>query len=376
MPAGSRAIAARQRQIAELIQERQEAVKRNKSLKLHTRKSLADALGWSEETVRDDIRDMRGNGHPIHGGPKGYAYTEKFSGVPTTFITESDLAHLCLGLRSLDALKGTPLYKPVKKALDKMTRSLIDKFGVDVEALRSTVTFRSTGVDALTDAALIETLMHAIARREELEIVYSKLNHPDSPPTFDLSPPTSAPVPSSLVGPQSTASPATIPFPNAPWLQLPVETRKAHPLHLLCQDNVWYLWLWDPERKDKIRSFSLSRIRSITRTGKTFRARKFDIDQQLTDTFGITSGKPEEVKVHFRRKASYLVAERPWHHSMKLAPGPDAEWNLELTMNVAHTPELERWLFGFDEDFKVIEPATLRAAIARKSPGITANHCG
>jgi hypothetical protein len=43
-------------------------------------------------------------------------------------------------------------------------------------------------------------------------------------------------------------------------------------------------------------------------------------------------------------------------------------------MTVAHTPELERWLFGFDQDFKVIEPATLRDAIARKSPGITANH--
>ena len=120
------------------------------------------------------------------------------------------------------------------------------------------------------------------------------------------------------------------------------------------------------------RSFSLSRIRSLAKTGKTFKPRKFDVELELQDLMGITSGKPVDIKVQFRRKASYLVAERPWHRSQKLAPGPDPEWNLELTMHVAITPELIKWLMGYDEDFRVIEPTRLKEVTDRKVDGMVA----
>ena len=126
-------------------------------------------------------------------------------------------------------------------------------------------------------------------------------------------------------------------------------------------------------RKDK-RRFTISRIRSISRTGETFKPRKFDIELELADRIGVTSGEPVDIRIQFRRKASLLVAERPWHHSQKLAPGPDNEWNLELAMRVALTPELERWLFGFHEDARVVGPASLRDAIAAKASGIRANY--
>jgi predicted DNA-binding transcriptional regulator YafY len=35
-------------------------------------------------------------------------------------------------------------------------------------------------------------------------------------------------------------------------------------------------------------------------------------------------------------------------------------------MNVALTPELERRLMGYDQDFRVLEPASLAEAIDRK----------
>jgi predicted DNA-binding transcriptional regulator YafY len=146
---------------------------------------------------------------------------------------------------------------------------------------------------------------------------------------------------------------------------MPVETRKAHPLHILCLDHIWYLFLWDTDRRD-IRTFMLSRMRSITRTGRKFRPRKFNLEEAIAKRFLITSGDPVAVKIHFRRKASYLVVERPAHHTQKLAPGPNTEWNLELTLEAAHTPELERWILGYGEDAIVIEPPALRDAIARK----------
>jgi len=68
-----------------------------------------------------------------------------------------------------------------------------------------------------------------------------------------------------------------------------------------------------------------------------------------------------------------MTARHALHRSQKLARGPDTEWNLKLTMRVAHTPELEREIMGNDEDANVIEPPALREAILRKARGILAN---
>jgi predicted DNA-binding transcriptional regulator YafY len=115
-------------------------------------------------------------------------------------------------------------------------------------------------------------------------------------------------------------------------------------------------------------------MRSVRPTGKSSKPHKFDLEEEIRDLFGVTSGEPVTVKIRFRGKASFLVAERPYHHSQKLAPGTDAEWNLELTLQVAHTPELERWILGYDKDALVIEPAALREAIANKGAMIAANY--
>jgi len=177
-------------------------------------------------------------------------------------------------------------------------------------------------------------------------------------------------VPNASDASPSTA-PDTIPHPSAPWLPLHVETRTAQPLHIYCLDNVWYLYLWDPMRK-ALRRFLLSRMHSIARTGKSFKPRRFSVKKEIDGRLVVTSGESVKVRVQFRGKASYLVAERPWHHTQELAPGPDSEWNLESTLNVAITPELIRWLMGYDHDFRIMEPAELKETIDRKVQGMVA----
>jgi len=117
----------------------------------------------------------------------------------------------------------------------------------------------------------------------------------------------------------------------------------------------------------------LSRMHAITRTGEIFKPRRFDAKIQIDNRLGVTSGDPVKVRILFRGKASYLVAERPWHHTQQLAPGPDEEWNLELSMCVPHTPELEREIMGYDPDANVMEPPALREAILRKARAMLAN---
>jgi predicted DNA-binding transcriptional regulator YafY len=304
---------------------------------------------------------------------KGYYYTQSFTPMLAQVITESELTRLFFAVRAVQALQESPVFAPVLADLQKLISALIDRLGLDYESLSSCVTIKNTGIDPYVDPEVLEKLITAIRNRQELEVVYSKLNYADDPrveapvpgacdhlpPTSDFGPPPSA------------FSSSTIPHPSAPWLPLHVETRVAHPLHILCLDNVWYLYLWDPLRK-AIRRFMLSRMHAITRTGETFKPRRFNVNNQIANRLGVTSGDPVKVRVQFRGKASYLVAERPWHHTQELAPGPDTEWNVELTMYVAHTPELERWLIGYDQDFRVMEPASLARAIDRKVEGMLA----
>ena len=46
-----------------------------------------------------------------------------------------------------------------------------------------------------------------------------------------------------------------------------------------------------------------------------------------------------------------------------------------MTLNVAITPELIKWLMGYDQDFRVIEPVELKETIDRKVDGMLAVRC-
>jgi hypothetical protein len=55
----------------------------------------------------------------------------------------------------------------------------------------------------------------------------------------------------------------------------------------------------------------LSRMQSITRTGKTFTPRRFNVNHYIDNRLGVTSGDPARVRVQFRGKASCLSGNPP-----------------------------------------------------------------
>jgi len=370
--ARSRAAEWREFEIHKRIAESTLELRKNPQARLWNCTTLGIELEYSEHCIQNDINNMRAKGYPIDYDTRryGFYYTKSFAPVLTPALTEGELARLFIALRAIEALKDCPAFASVLADVQKLCAALTNRLGIDYSAIASCVTFKSTGIDAHVDAGILETLITAIRNREELEVVYSKLNRETGE---EVSVPPDACDYHSSSKANGSSSPnttnQTVPHPTAPWLSVPIETRRVHPLHILCQDNVWYLFLWDPMRK-AIRRFLLTRMHSITRTGNTFKRRKFDLAMEVDNSFGVTSGEPVNVRIQFRGKASYLVAERPWHHTQKLAPGPDAEWNVELTMRVAHTPELERWIMGYDQDARVIEPASLDEAIERKARGM------
>ena len=355
----------REAEIHRLLSDRTLARKKKPSLPLWNCTSLGKELEYTRQCIGETVDYMIRKGYPVARDPvtQGLYYTQSFTPMLAQVITERELTRLFLAVRTIEALKDSPIFAPVLVDLQKLIAALIDKLGVDYGALSSCITIKHTAIDPYVEPEVLEQLVTAIREHHEVEIVYSKLSQTDLV--------VEASVPNACDSSPSSTAPDTIPHPSAPWLPLHVETRTAHPLHIYCLDNVWYLYLWDPMRK-ALRRFLLSRMHSIARTGKSFKPRRFSVKKEIEGRLVVTSGESVKVRVQFRGKASYLVAERPWHHTQELAPGPDSEWNLESTLNVAITPELIRWLMGYDQDIRVMEPAELKETVDRKVQGMVA----
>ncbi len=102
----------------------------------------------------------------------------------------------------------------------------------------------------------------------------------------------------------------------------------------------------------------------VSRTGKTFKLSKpFAIDDHLQNSIGIYGADSTElVHLHFSAAIATLVAERRWHHTQIIDTQPDG--SAHLRMEVAVTPELERWVLGWGADVEVLAPLSLRQEMA------------
>jgi len=194
------------------------------------------------------------------------------------------------------------------------------------DELAAAVSFRSNGCEVPIDPEILSGLTSAVMENGEVEFCYVKLK-------------------------------SKVP-----------EKRRVEPLHLVWMENTWYLLCYDPRRAG-YRTFALNRMTQLKRTGRLFKKRKdFDPKKLLGNSIGIfKGGKPERVRLRARGFAALLLKERSWHPSQRVkdVPGSDGA-EVEVTMKVAITPDLERWIFSWMGEAQVLEPASLRETIRAK----------
>ena len=77
------------------------------------------------------------------------------------------------------------------------------------------------------------------------------------------------------------------------------------------------------------------------------------------------------MKVVFARRLARYIRERVWHPSQKLRDLPDGR--LEMTLQVADTLEIRRWLLGYGVQAEVVEPASLREALRGEAERLAAH---
>jgi WYL domain len=87
----------------------------------------------------------------------------------------------------------------------------------------------------------------------------------------------------------------------------------------------------------------------------------FDATEYPEGAWGILRGDLVTVRVLFSKAVARYIAERLWHPSQKLRELDDGR--LEVTLRVADTLEVRRWILGYGVHAEALEPATLREAL-------------
>jgi predicted DNA-binding transcriptional regulator YafY len=116
-----------------------------------------------------------------------------------------------------------------------------------------------------------------------------------------------------------------------------------------------------------MRTYKVERIRSATLTTDRYEIpENFDPDAWLANSWGIWSSDStpaERIRLQFDASIAHRVREAVWHRSQELTELPDG--GVELTVTVAGIVEIRPWILSWGEGVEVLEPPTLRDAIAR-----------
>lgn len=145
--------------------------------------------------------------------------------------------------------------------------------------------------------------------------------------------------------------------------------RDVDPYHLTYFNGGLYL-VAHCHLRDAIRVFAVERIRGLDLLRARFEVpADFDADRYLNGAWGILRGDLVAVKVVFARPLARYIKERLWHSSQRFRDLSDGR--LEMTLQVADTLEVRRWILGYGVQAEVLEPAPLREALRREAEALS-----
>jgi predicted DNA-binding transcriptional regulator YafY len=146
--------------------------------------------------------------------------------------------------------------------------------------------------------------------------------------------------------------------------------RDVDPYHLTHFNGGLYL-VGHCHLRDAIRVFAVERIRAVAIFRRRFEIPAgFDAKEYLDKAWGILQGDLVTVRVVFSPRVARYVKERLWHPSQRVRDLPDGR--LEMTLRVADTLEVRRWILGYGTEAEVLEPEALREAVRREAKELAA----
>jgi proteasome accessory factor B len=116
------------------------------------------------------------------------------------------------------------------------------------------------------------------------------------------------------------------------------------------------------DRRGEVRTFALERIQKVEITSERFQVPEtFDFETYMESALGIFRGPETRVRIAFRGMAAPAIVERQWHPSQRIETRRNG--TIVLSLEVADTLELRRWIMSFGAEAEVLEPVSLRNEI-------------
>ena len=296
--------------------------------------TLAAQFEVSEKTVRRDLDYMRDHLElPIEydAARHGFFYSKPvdgFGGGPK--LTEAELFSFLVAHKAIAQYQGTPFHQPLQMAFAKLTRSLDQQERYCLDNMESVLSFRPFAPED-ADADRFLAVSRALQERLVLSFDYRKPG------------------------------------------QREAEERRAHPYHLTCCDNRWYLLAHD-EGRNAVRTFALCRMARVSLTVQKFvKPIDFDPNKRLRGSWTVMAGDGDyNVVIEFDAWATDIMRGRHWHASQEVTELPDG--GSRVRMRLSTVDEIERWALSWGTHAHVVEPKELRERVARTAQALAARY--
>jgi predicted DNA-binding transcriptional regulator YafY len=295
----------------------------------------AHELDCTTRTVWRDLSALQNAGFPIYSekaadGHRGlWRVVEGFKASLPLNLTLPELVALLMSRQLLGPLGAGPLGPAVGSAFAKIENVLSRDALKLIDQMRETIGVRGVGAKLQAPAAeLVPKIQSALLDRRTIRMRYYSMSRDEE------------------------------------------SDRSVDPYHLTYYDGGLYLVAYCHMRK-AVRMFAVERIRSLQPLAQRFTVQRgFDLKAYLDEALGIVHGELITVRVVFARAVAPYMKERLWHPTQTLRELPDGR--VELTMRVADTLEVRRWILGYGVEAEVVEPAGLREALRAEAEALSA----
>jgi proteasome accessory factor B len=288
--------------------------------------SLASELEITRRTVYRDLDALMFAGFPItsekRDGRVFYRVVEGFKLGDTPF-TPDELLALGFSEDLLRSLEGTVFHDSIQSALAKIRASLGPELAGFLARLRDSFRVLPGPHKNYADLAdVIRTLNEAVLARRTVHMKYTTAR---------------------------TGETAAREFdPYRVWY-------RSGGLYTIGHDH----------KSGELRTFAIDRIKAPELTPRRFTVpADFDFEARAASAFGVVIEPAERVRIRFAPRRALYVREHDWHPSQQIARLASGE--IELTMDVGPGDELASWVLSFGADAELLEPAALRAQVARE----------
>jgi predicted DNA-binding transcriptional regulator YafY len=288
----------------------------------------AGELGCAVRTIWRDLQVLQAAGFPIYDermadGPRSvWRVNDAFKRRLPLKLTLAELAALLMS-RDLLTANGAGVLGPAITAAVEKIGSVLSKDALGlIDRMRDTIGVRAIGAKLQAPAAVhFAAIQGALIDRRGLHLRYYSMSRDE------------------------------------------MTDRRVDPYQLTLHGGGFYLVGYCHLRQ-AMRIFAVERIRECEVLAARFEMpEKFDVEKYLEGAWGIIRGDIVTVRVVFARSLARYIRDRLWHPTQKFRDLDGGR--LEVTLRVADTLEVRRWILGFGSEAEVLEPAALREALRR-----------